>query len=72
MTGTSRALRRSRSDCMVAGVLGGFARYFGLDPTLVRVVYVVVSILSAAFPGILVYLVLWFLIPRESESASPG
>jgi phage shock protein C len=38
----------------------------------VRVVYVVVSILSAAFPGILVYLVLWFLIPRESESASPG
>ena len=68
MSDTSRALRRSRSDRKVAGVLGGLARYFALDPTLVRAVYVVVSILSVAFPGILVYLVLWFLIPAEGES----
>jgi len=68
MSDTSRALRRSRSDRKVAGVLGGFARYFSLDPALVRAVYVVVSILSVAFPGILVYLVLWFLIPAEGES----
>ena len=68
MSDTSRALRRSRSDRKVAGVLGGLARYFALDPTMVRAVYVVVSILSVAFPGILVYLVLWFLIPAEGES----
>jgi phage shock protein C len=50
---------------MIAGVCGGLAKYFDHDPTLVRVVYVVVSIFSAAFPGILVYCILWFLIPEE-------
>ena len=45
---------------MVAGVLGGVAQYFGWDPTVVRAVYVVFSIVSVAFPGILVYLALWF------------
>lgn len=63
----SRApLRRSTSDRMIAGVVGGLARYFSIDPTLARVIFVVVSVLSAAFPGILVYLVLWVLIPEAS------
>lgn len=60
----SRALRRSRRDRVVAGVVGGLANYFGLDPTLARVVYVLVSVFSAAFPGVIVYLILWILIPR--------
>jgi phage shock protein PspC (stress-responsive transcriptional regulator) len=51
---------------MIAGVVGGLARYVGIDPTLARVIYVVASFLSAAFPGILVYVVLWLLIPEES------
>ena len=59
-------LRRSTSDRMIAGVVGGLARYFAIDPTLARVIFVIVSVLSAAFPGILVYLVLWVLIPEES------
>ena len=59
-------LRRSTSDRMIAGVVGGLARYFSIDPTLARVIFVVVSVLSAAFPGIFVYLVLWVLIPEES------
>jgi phage shock protein C len=50
---------------MIAGVLGGLAEYFDLDPTLVRVGYVVASIVSAAFPGILVYIVLWMVIPAD-------
>lgn len=58
-------LRRSRSDRMIAGVCGGLARYFDKDPTLVRVIFVLVSVLSAAFPGILVYCILWFLVPEE-------
>ena len=57
-------LRRSRSDRMIAGVVGGLAKYFGLDPTLARVLYVVGSILSAAFPGILVYVLLWAIVPE--------
>ena len=58
-------LRRSRSDRILAGVCGGLARYFDKDPTVVRVLYVVISICSAAFPGILVYAILWWLIPEE-------
>jgi len=64
----SRPLRRSRDDRMVAGVVAGLAAYFNIDVTLLRVVYVIVSILSAAFPGILVYLVLWLLVPDEGAS----
>lgn len=60
----SRPLRRSRRDRVIAGVVGGLAEYFGLDPTLARVLYVLVSIFSAAFPGILVYIILWILIPQ--------
>ena len=62
----SRPLRRSRRDRMIAGVIGGVTEYFGLDPTLSRVVYVLASIFSAAFPGILLYLLLWILIPSEA------
>lgn len=58
-------IRRSRHDRMVAGVMGGIARRFGWSSTLLRIVFVIVSILSAAFPGILVYLVAWLLIPEE-------
>ena len=50
---------------MIAGVVAGLARYFNLDPTLARVLYVVVSIVSAAFPGILVYVLLWVIIPED-------
>jgi len=51
---TARPLRRSRRDRMIAGVVGGLADYFGIDPGLARIIYVLVSIFSAAFPGIVV------------------
>jgi len=60
-------LRRSRSDRMIAGVVGGLARYLGIDPTLARVLYVVGSIVSAAFPGLLVYVLLWVIVPEGAE-----
>ena len=61
----TRTLSRSRHDRMIAGVIGGIAARFGWNSTLLRVVYVIVSIASAAFPGILVYLILWLLMPEE-------
>ena len=61
----TRTLSRSRHDRMIAGVIGGIAARFGWSSTLLRILYVVVSILSAAFPGILVYLILWLLMPEE-------
>ena len=64
----ARALRRSTTNSMIAGVIGGMAEHFALDPTMLRVIYVIVSILSVAFPGILVYLVLWVVIPRAEHA----
>jgi phage shock protein PspC (stress-responsive transcriptional regulator) len=61
-------LRRSSTNKMIAGVCGGLAEWMGWDPTIVRILYVLVSIFSAAFPGILVYLVLWFVMPKESQA----
>lgn len=52
---------------MIAGVLGGLAAYFGFDPTLARVLYVILSVVSVAFPGILVYIILWIIMPEEGE-----
>jgi phage shock protein PspC (stress-responsive transcriptional regulator) len=49
---------------MIAGVCGGVAEHLGWDPTLVRILYVIVSIFSAAFPGILVYIILWIVMPE--------
>ncbi len=60
---TTRPLTRSHDDRMIAGVCSGIAHYFDVDPTLVRVGYVLFSVLSAGFPGLLVYLVLWFVMP---------
>ena len=65
MMSWSKPLRRSLVNRQVAGVCGGVAEYLGFDPTVVRVVYVLLSIFSAAFPGILVYLILWILIPER-------
>ena len=58
------ALVRSRNHTMIAGVCGGIAAWLGWDVTVVRILYVLVSIFSAAFPGILVYLILWVIMPK--------
>ena len=50
---------------MIFGVCGGIADYLGWDPTLVRILYVLVSVFSAAFPGMLVYVILWLVMPEE-------
>lgn len=56
--------RLSRSsDRLLAGVCGGIAEFLGWSPTAVRVLYVVGSVVSAAFPGLLVYVVLWAVMP---------
>ena len=63
MEPTGRPLHRSRRHRMVAGVCGGIAEWLGWDPTLVRILYVVVSVVSIAFPGILIYQILWLIMP---------
>lgn len=62
----SKKLQRS-SNKMIAGVCAGIAEYLGLDVTLVRVLYVLISIFSAGFPGLLIYIILWFVMPDYYE-----
>jgi phage shock protein C len=58
-------LYRSRRHKMIAGVCGGIADWLGWSPTLVRILYVLVSIASVAFPGIFAYIILWIVMPQE-------
>ena len=59
-------LKKSKNR-IIAGVCGGIAEWLGWNPTLVRIAYVVVSIVSAAFPGIIVYIALWILMPSSDS-----
>lgn len=61
-----KRLTRS-NDKMVAGVLSGIGNYFDIDPTLVRIGYVVLSIASVGFPGLIAYLIMWAIIPEEKS-----
>jgi phage shock protein C len=65
----SQRLYRSRGERMLAGVCGGLAEYFNVDPTLVRVVYLVVTVLTGVLSGLVLYVVLAVMMP---ESPSPG
>ena len=67
MSSIDNRFTRSRSNRMIAGVMGGIAKRLGWDANLPRIVFVVISILSAAFPGIVVYLILWLLMPEAND-----
>ena len=66
MADPKNPLRRSSKQRVLAGVCGGLSEWLGWDVTVVRILYVVVSIFSIAFPGIIVYLLLWLLMPEDS------
>ena len=69
MPDVSRKLRRSRNR-IFAGVCAGIAEWLGWDVTVVRVLYVIVSILSAAFPGTIVYIILWIVMPGPDSTSA--
>ena len=58
---------RLRDKQIILGVCGGIAERYGWPANRVRIVYVLLSILSAAFPGTIVYIVLWFLMPGPND-----
>ena len=67
MANAGNPLHRSRRHRWIAGVCGGLAEWLGWNPTLVRLLYVVVSVVSVAFPGIIVYIVLWVAMPLSRD-----
>ena len=62
-------LHRSNNHRMIAGVMGGIAEYLGWSPNMVRIAFVIISSLSAAVPGILIYLVLWLIMPNATPAS---
>jgi len=58
-----KRMMRSTRERMIAGVAGGLANYFNMDPTLVRLVFVLLAL--AGGPGILIYIILWLVMPEE-------
>ncbi|WP_169392389.1 MULTISPECIES: PspC domain-containing protein [Psychrobacter] len=62
-------LHRSRNNRLIAGVMGGIAEYFGWSPMWVRILFVVVSSMSVAVPGILIYIILWIVMPNASADS---
>lgn len=60
-----KRLTRSRKDKMLAGICGGIADYMTIDPTIVRLIFVLAVFLG--FAGVLVYLIMWIVVPKEQE-----
>jgi phage shock protein C len=63
----NKKLRRSNNQ-MLAGVCAGLAEYFDIDVTLVRVAYALLSFFSAGFPGLIIYIILWIVMPLKTEN----
>ncbi|HBB07126.1 MAG TPA: PspC family transcriptional regulator [Bacteroides sp.] len=61
----NKRLTRSKSDCKIAGVCAGLAQYFGLDTTLVRLVYALLTLFTA-FCGVVVYIIMWLVVPQDN------
>lgn len=61
---TAKKLTLSR-DRMIGGVCGGLADYFGLDATLVRIAYALLTVFTTGFPGFMLYIILWFVMPKS-------
>lgn len=62
-------LHRSCKHRMIAGVMGGIAEYFGVSVMMVRILFVGISILSVAVPGVLIYFILWIIMPKATASS---
>lgn len=60
-----KRLYRSRSDRMIAGVLGGIGQYLGIDPTIVRLLWVVLTVATGVVPGVVLYILFAAIVPNE-------
>lgn len=63
----NKKMTRDTTNGIIGGVCAGLARYLGWSPTSFRLFYVFLSIISAGFPGTLVYILLWIFMPREDS-----
>lgn len=66
MSNNQKQFKRSLNDRMLAGVCGGLAQYLGLDPSLVRIVYAILTVFTA-FAGVIIYILMWIIVPEEKS-----
>jgi phage shock protein C len=66
----ARKLYRSETNRMIAGVCGGLAEYYNIDVTLVRVIFLALAVLGGGL-GIVLYGVMWLMVPDESKALPP-
>lgn len=64
---TMKRLMKSNTDKMISGVLAGIGEHFDIDPTLVRIAYVLMSLFSACFPGLILYIVMMIIVPQKDK-----
>lgn len=62
-----KRLYRSKRDVMLGGVAAGLAEYFNLDPTIVRLLFVLLAFMTAGIPMIPIYVILWIVVPQNPE-----
>ena len=67
----NKKLYRSMADKKLCGVCGGIAEYFDLDPTLIRLLWVVMTLFTAAFPGVLAYIICAIIVPQQNQLPEP-
>lgn len=70
--GKAARLLRSTTDRKLAGICGGLARLLNVDPTLIRVGYVLATVFTAVVPGVMIYAILTFVIPSEDDARAMG
>ena len=61
----NKKLYRSKKDRIIAGVCGGMGEYFSIDPTIIRVLWALLTVFTAFFAGIIGYLLCWIIIPEK-------
>ena len=67
----NKKLYRSIADKKLCGVCGGIAEYFDLDPTVIRLLWVVMTLFTAAFPGVLAYIICALIVPQQNQLPEP-
>jgi phage shock protein C len=65
----NQRLYRSQNERMLAGVCGGLGKFFGIDPTIMRLIFVVLALMGG--PGLLIYIIMWIVVPEEPLGPTP-
>lgn len=67
-----KKLTRSTTDRWIAGVCGGIGDYLEIDPNVIRVIWIIFTVPTGFFPGIIIYILLWILLPEEGQARPVG